>query len=264
MKHHPYAELFPMRPEAEIHELAELIKTHGLIQKGVTYKGKLLDGRNREAACKIARVKFETKEYRGNDPLGFVDAQNLGGTRHLSVHDRAEIAARMLEIRNSQNPPNGGSAKLTQEEAAAKVGVSTRSVQRAVAKKKPAKEPEIPGWTQEQVKKDTTLMDDFTAIAAVYGNDDTKAIRTGAVGLLRADVALLAKTPKEKMLEIRDLLFENHWKVKEALAFVGKMADKDSTVEDLQNYCLATKSKFYEAVFDGFMITVQLTRAAKR
>lgn len=262
LPHHEYADLFPMRPAGEINELAELIKQHGLIHKGWTYKGKLIDGRNREAACIIAKVPFKTREYRGKDPLGFVDAQNLYGTRHLTVSERADIAAKMIEIRKAEAP--NGAEPITQAEAAEKVGVSKRSVQRAVAKNKPDKEPEIPGWSQEEVKKDVTLMDDFTAIATVYGNEDTKAIRTGSVGLKRKEVAELAKLPKEKMLEIRDLIFENHWTPKDCLKFLGEMLDTGSTVLDIMNFTLATKGKYYEADINGYHISCKLTRAAKR
>lgn len=259
MKHHPYAELFPMRSPVEIEELAGLIEQHGLIHKGWTYKGKLIDGRNREAACKIAKVPFKTREYRGKDPLGFVDAQNLGGIRHLPTAVRAEIAAKMVAIREASNE-----APVTQAAAAEKMGVSRSSVQRATAKLKPAKEPEVPGWSHEQLKKDEELMDAFTAVSAVYGNDDTRGIRTGGVGLKRADVIQLAKLPKERMMEIRDLIFENHWTPKDCLKFLGQMADKDSTVEDLMNYALATKGHFFEAAINGYTLTCKLNRAAKR
>ena len=51
IKAHPAADLFPMMPEAELRELGEDIKTHGLKSHLKLHNGKLLDGRNRLRAC---------------------------------------------------------------------------------------------------------------------------------------------------------------------------------------------------------------------
>lgn len=53
---HPAANLFPMLPKEEMKELADDIKTHGLIHSIILFDGKILDGRNRYVACGIAGV----------------------------------------------------------------------------------------------------------------------------------------------------------------------------------------------------------------
>ena len=55
MKIHPVAALFPMLPEEEMLALAKSIKAHGLNESIVMQGDVLLDGRNRLAACKLAR-----------------------------------------------------------------------------------------------------------------------------------------------------------------------------------------------------------------
>jgi ParB-like chromosome segregation protein Spo0J len=53
---HPVAELFPMLPDADLREMAASIARDGLIHPCITYRGALLDGRNRVAACRLAGV----------------------------------------------------------------------------------------------------------------------------------------------------------------------------------------------------------------
>ena len=54
---HPAALAFPMMPEKELRELAEDIKTHGLLEPIGLLDGKILDGRNRLKACELAEVE---------------------------------------------------------------------------------------------------------------------------------------------------------------------------------------------------------------
>src|SRR5699024_1792299 len=60
---HPFADLFPMLPDDELHLLAEDIRTNGLQQPLVIdSRGRLVAGRNRLRACEIADVEpaFDT------------------------------------------------------------------------------------------------------------------------------------------------------------------------------------------------------------
>ncbi len=64
--YHPACLLFPKLGKDELDELADDIKTHGLRNPIVLYQGKVLDGRNRLAACEIAGVKPTFVEWSGN------------------------------------------------------------------------------------------------------------------------------------------------------------------------------------------------------
>jgi hypothetical protein len=130
MEAHEYANLFPMLPDAELQELANDIKAHGLQVPVTTYQGKILDGRNRWRACEIAGVGPATAEYIGDDPLAFVVSGNLY-RRHLSESQRGMVAAKMANMpahRPSEGSPRNRGLK-SQAEAAALLKVGTRSVQ---------------------------------------------------------------------------------------------------------------------------------------
>jgi hypothetical protein len=84
VKFHPLADAYPMLAEADLAVLAADIKANGLISKIVLHEGMILDGRNRELACKLAGVE---PQYRllpeGRDPTAWVESANEH-RRHLS------------------------------------------------------------------------------------------------------------------------------------------------------------------------------------
>jgi hypothetical protein len=134
MRVHPAAALFPMLIDAELRELAEDIKANGLQSPIVTLQGEILDGRNRLRACEIAGVAPVFREHDGpqDDAVSFVISANLH-RRHLGESQRAMVAARLATLKHGQRadrvePPIGGT---TQAEAAARLNVGERSVQRA-------------------------------------------------------------------------------------------------------------------------------------
>ena len=72
---HPVAALFPMLAGDELEELAADIKARGLLQPIVLdAEGRILDGRNRLAACKIAGVE-----------PNFIRKFSTGGARWSSI-----------------------------------------------------------------------------------------------------------------------------------------------------------------------------------
>jgi hypothetical protein len=94
---HPYADMFPMLPGPELEELAESIRTDGLLNPIViTPGGLILDGRNRAAACELAGVEPHFVIHDGEDVARFVIAQN-STRRHMSTGAHAMATARVLE-----------------------------------------------------------------------------------------------------------------------------------------------------------------------
>jgi hypothetical protein len=141
MKAHPLAELFPMMEDSELKELAADIKANGLSQHIVTLDEMILDGRHRFRACHLAHVNPTFTTFKGSDPLAFVISANIH-RRHLSVSQRAEIAARMATAKdgnptqkatgsNDTGCPVSTKPALTNEQAASAMGVSVPSVKRA-------------------------------------------------------------------------------------------------------------------------------------
>lgn len=94
MKHHPIADVWPMMDEAKLAELADDIRKNGQLVPVWLYEGKILDGRNRWAACKIACVEPKTKEYTGDEPTAFAVSMN-DRRRHMGKSALAAVAAEL-------------------------------------------------------------------------------------------------------------------------------------------------------------------------
>lgn len=169
---HPAAQLFPMLPETQLLELAEDIKGNGLKHPIVRHEGKVLDGRNRLEACKLAGVEPRFEEWNGKgSATAYAISANVK-RRHLTPSQLAMVAADALhlfeaeaKVRQREGARRGGKAKLAKPGAdrrqasepkptgkkerapkasaiaASAVGAAGRTVERAKAVK--AKAPEL-------------------------------------------------------------------------------------------------------------------------
>jgi hypothetical protein len=112
---HPAAELFPLMTEAELRELAEDIKTNGLIDPIVTWAkddNLLLDGRNRLDALALAgllgvddagrlcdvksRNRIKLQVYTEGDPWAIALSLNVH-RRHLNAEQKRDLIAKVLK-----------------------------------------------------------------------------------------------------------------------------------------------------------------------
>jgi hypothetical protein len=155
MKNHPIADVWPMMDEAKLAELADDIRKNGQLVPVWLYDGKILDGRNRWAACKIAGVEPKTKEYTGDEPTAFAVSLN-DRRRHMNKGALAAVAAELephfaadAKRRQARKPkaesvqekiPEQKRAQA-REEAAKSVGVNDRYV--SDAKKVKTEAPEV-------------------------------------------------------------------------------------------------------------------------
>jgi hypothetical protein len=114
---HPGAALFPMLADDELEELAADIKERGLLQPIVLdAEGRVLDGRNRLAACEKAGIKPAFVTYADGDSDGYALAVNIS-RRHLKAsaqHLITEMARRLAG--------GGQFAKMQTAEVGAKAG----------------------------------------------------------------------------------------------------------------------------------------------
>lgn len=139
---HPIADVFPMMTALELQSLADDIREQGLLTPIVLHQdGRILDGRNRAAACMAAGVEPRYTTFDANDvaAIKFVAGQNLH-RRHLSEEQRAFIAARLADMTHggqrrsdSKRPMALLNAKplITIAKAAETMGVSSAAVDRA-------------------------------------------------------------------------------------------------------------------------------------
>jgi hypothetical protein len=129
LKSHRLADCFPMLPESEIQDLAEDIEVFGLREKIVLFEGRILDGRNRYAACQKVGTSIENSitYYDGSDPIGYVISANLK-RRHLNAGQRAAIASELANAKvGGRHSPNSVNEK-TVGQIANEMHVSPTSV----------------------------------------------------------------------------------------------------------------------------------------
>jgi N6-adenosine-specific RNA methylase IME4 len=129
LEFHPLANVLPLLEGPEFDRLVADIVEHGLLNPITIYDNLILDGRNRERACRAAGVTPRYVDFDGKDPASFVLSQNLA-RRHLGPSERAMVAARMANLKWGQRADRvEGSIDLST--AAKLVSVSEPSVKRA-------------------------------------------------------------------------------------------------------------------------------------
>ncbi len=190
---HPAADLFPMLGEDELLKLATDIRENGLHEPIVLHEGKVLDGRNRLAACKLAGVEPRFVTWAGSgSPTTWVLSRNLH-RRHLTASQRAAVAVdalplleaeakerqRAAGLRSAASRSTHGEVPATlpeavvgageaREKAAAAVGASARYVSdaKAIAEKAPE--------VLVEVKAGTLSIPEGRRIAALPSSEERK------------------------------------------------------------------------------------------
>lgn len=146
-ENHEAANIFPLDDE-HMDELAADIKAHGLREPIHIFEDRILDGRRRWMACRIAGVKPTTVEVETDDPVAYVISLNLH-RRHLSVSQQSMVAGRARKFydeaaKERQKSAGGDHSKAlmanlpqalgTARDLAGKaVGVSGKSVEYSTA-----------------------------------------------------------------------------------------------------------------------------------
>jgi site-specific DNA-methyltransferase (adenine-specific) len=143
MKHHKFANLFPMMSDEELSALVDDMRQYGYDKTApiVTLNDEILDGRNRFKAAGLAGVTPVFVTFKGNDPLEFIIRHNLK-RRHLNETQRAGVAAKIANMRQGERTdlePSANLQKVSQAKAAEMLNVGGRTVAtyRAVAEAMP-------------------------------------------------------------------------------------------------------------------------------
>lgn len=130
MKDHPIAEIFPLMDDGDLQALSDDIKENGQRAPINIYEGKILDGRNRFRACKLAKIEPKTREFTGKDALEFVLSANLH-RRHLTTSQRAMVAANIANLKHGGDRGKPSYEGVSVARAAASMNVGESSVERA-------------------------------------------------------------------------------------------------------------------------------------
>jgi ParB-like chromosome segregation protein Spo0J len=133
LKVHPVAACWPMMSSDELDILASDIEANGLRHPVVIDHTRtlLVDGQNRREACRRAGVPIAYEELDEDvDIFKYVISTN-DRRRHLSVEQRAIIAARIANLKEGRPSKTAAGAAISQTEAAERLSVSRGSVQRA-------------------------------------------------------------------------------------------------------------------------------------
>lgn len=96
MEFHEAANIFPMLTGDDFRELVEDIRTEGQKLPIILYDGKILDGRNRYAACLELGIEPWCEEYTGDNPYKHVASLNIK-RRHLTKEQRIAFMRQMRE-----------------------------------------------------------------------------------------------------------------------------------------------------------------------
>ncbi|MFB4280788.1 ParB/RepB/Spo0J family partition protein [Nonomuraea sp. MTCD27] len=236
---HPVADLFPMLAADELKELAADIKARGLLQPIVLdVTGRILDGRNRYAACKLAGIEPSFVSYEGDDPDGYALAVNIA-RRHLTKGQIAMVAAQAL-LKNS-----------SQKEAASRAGVSQQYVGHAQVVLKFA--PDL----ADAVSAGTKPLNEAYEVARERKRE--KDALNSDIALLRAEAADLADQVTEERLTLTAAL-----KLLDERRRDLKLRDEVAEYDVMRNADGAPPPTFCQRAEDGSVTWAEALTLAKQ
>ena len=264
MKNHPIADVWPMMDEAKLAELADDIRKNGQLVPVWLYDGKILDGRNRWAACKIAGVEPKTKEYTGDEPTAFAVSLN-DRRRHMNKGALAAVAAELephfaadAKRRQARKPkvefvqekiPEQKRAQA-REEAAKSVGVNDRYV--SDAKKVKTEAPEV----FERLKAGKITLQDAKREVAKKPTDDWRQDERDRQVQVQDGMTVVANAAEDKNLIC--------WAEREGLAVridrstrygnpfvLNEDGDRDEVCDSYERHYLVRKPSITERIDAG-------------
>jgi hypothetical protein len=270
MKNHPIADVWPMMDEAKLAELADDIRKNGQLVPVWLYDGKILDGRNRWAACKIAGVEPKTKEYTGDEPTAFAVSLN-DRRRHMNKGALAAVAAELEPFfagdaarrkketegrpkKDAEKPvaslPPVSPAPKARAEAAKSVGVGERYVQDA--KKVKTEAPEV----FERLKAGKITLQDAKREVAKKPTDDWRQDERDRQVQVQGGLTVVANAAADKNLIC--------WAEREGLAVridrstrygnpfvLNEDGDRDEVCDSYERHYLVRKPSITERIDAG-------------
>lgn len=189
---HPLSNIFPLLEGEEFDALVDDIKQRGLRQAVTLYEGLIVDGRNRARACEAAGVECRYEPLPPDvDVVGFVISMNVP-RRHLTDSQRAYVAAKLSSIGwggDRSKSPNGD---LKTAEAAQRLGVAKRAVERArVVRDRAVVE------LQDALERGHIPVSTAAALAELSEKDQRDVLEGDANSISRRALALLKRRSRD-------------------------------------------------------------------
>lgn len=246
---HPYCDLFFGHITGdEYKDLVESIKDNGLEDWITTYEGQVLDGKNRQLACRDAGIAPQYREWEPPEGvstdaeldaalLDFVKSKNIN-RRHLTPKDRAMAAARIAAYRSGKGLPDekteetqvpAGTRKKRPAEdvletAAEETGASRRSAFRASNVLKKADESVVKAVDDGDVSlADAERVSEMPSEAQ---KEAVEAVKSGNAKTLTEAVAAIPAATQTKWERAK----ETAGKIQ---ALINRLGDLLSDAEDL-------------------------------
>lgn len=203
METHELANLFPLLGDDQLNRLASDIKTKGQqFAIVLDQHGRLVDGRNRLAACKLAGVEplTVTRHFASDlEVLDFIVSAN-DIRRHLNETQRGMIAAKIATLNlgqhKSESPKGDSDSKgpqLSQPDAANILNISERTVSRAKKVQKDAI-PEI----REMVEKGELRVLPAAEVAALPVEEQQTMAELGPEAITEVQAAKRAQAKADR------------------------------------------------------------------
>jgi hypothetical protein len=187
---HDAAAIFPLLEDDELQAMVENIREHGLRESIKTYDGKIIDGRNRMTACRLAGVapRFEPAPVNGS-AADYVYSVNYhrrhltDGGRQLASGRYKEVAAK--EAAERKKATEGRPKKGSEKPAASAPQVSG----------KPKREPDARTVAGQKFGVGGKTVDAAAKVLAKAAPEVVKAVERGTMPV--ATAARLAEAPKK-------------------------------------------------------------------
>jgi ParB-like chromosome segregation protein Spo0J len=271
LEFHELADQFPLISEEETIQMADDIKKVGLIEPLVVLDGKILDGRNRYNACKLAGFKLRPEDvkdfeedFSGEDPVVFVISKNIR-RRHMTVGQRASVAAELYK----RMAKDGSTAKERVKKVATAAGVAASSVEQAAhlqnkapehAKQVKAGKKSLNKAAKEAAKKLAGADHDaaLDRIGEICGKAFVAAIKEEGIDHLKTPKAIVAfaELPDAKMLAVAPVLKQG-WTLNRAISYSDKEITPATTGQQMVDLFVFKGSKRFEFEIDSvkFVLT---------
>lgn len=190
-----FAGIFPLLEGAAFEEFVADLSANGLREEITTYRGAILDGRNRYRGCAVAGIEPRYREYTGDDPLGFIISMNLR-RRHLDESQRAMVAAKIAGMRQGARTDLAQICAMSQASAAAALSVSRRSLQHAKAVRTRG----VPDLVVA-VERGQVAVSVAAEVAALPPAEQAKVIKKGEAAIIRAAASIKRKRKEARRNE---------------------------------------------------------------